>query len=61
VDGAVERAQAQGVAAQVAFEKHILKPGNHFTASKVETKRFQPMGQLKAYFEASFSLYRFKI
>ncbi len=33
-------------AVQVAFESKGLKPGFHFIGSRVETRRFQAMGQL---------------
>jgi hypothetical protein len=34
------------VAVQVAFERQALKPGIHLTGSRVQTRRFQAMGQL---------------
>jgi hypothetical protein len=38
--------QAHGVAAQdAAFESKCLKPGYHISGSRVETRRFQAMGQ----------------
>jgi hypothetical protein len=36
------------VAVQVEFESKRLKPGFHFIGSRVETRRFQAMGQLKS-------------
>jgi hypothetical protein len=35
-----------GIPAQVEFESQILKPVFHFIGSRVETRRFQAMGQL---------------
>jgi hypothetical protein len=43
-DGLLHR----GVAAQVAFESKGLKPFFHFIGRKVETRRFQAMGQLNS-------------
>jgi hypothetical protein len=37
-----------GVAVQIAFERKGLKPGFHVTLSRVETRRFQAMGQLSS-------------
>ena len=34
------------VAVQVEFEKQALKPGYHFTGSRVETRRFRAVTQL---------------
>jgi hypothetical protein len=57
---AVVRAR-RGVAAQVAFERQTLKPGNQFIGSRVETRRLSSYGStLKANFETSFSLDRLK-
>jgi hypothetical protein len=39
-------AKLRFVAVQVVFETKGLKPGFHFTGSRVETRRFQAMGQL---------------
>jgi hypothetical protein len=36
----------QGVAVQVEFESKGLKPVSHLIGSRVETRRFQAMGQL---------------
>jgi hypothetical protein len=42
---AAGRFKVQCVAAQVAFRKQILKPGDHSIGLRVETRRFQAMGQ----------------
>jgi hypothetical protein len=42
-------------------KKQTLKPGNRISGSRVETGCFQAVGQLKANFEASFSIDRFKV
>jgi hypothetical protein len=39
------RPPPRGVAVQVAFESKGLKPVFHFTGARVETGRFQAMGQ----------------
>jgi hypothetical protein len=36
------------VAAQVEFERHMLKPAFHFLGARVETRRFQAVGKLDA-------------
>jgi hypothetical protein len=42
----LQRHDVHAVALQVAFESKGLKPGYHISGSRVETRRFQAMGQL---------------
>jgi hypothetical protein len=46
--------QSLGVAVQVAFDSKGLKPGNHFTGSRVETRRFRSMGRLINFIKVLF-------
>jgi hypothetical protein len=49
---AVHHVHSLDVAVQVEFKSQTLKPVFHFIGSRLETRRFQAMGQLDSTFTA---------